>query len=89
MAPFPSAPHRDGREQTGAQAAPADVEMQKLTPCGEAAVVGNSPGMARGAGNRWLCSILVVGAMPRAVVWEPLKLRDDDGMQRRGALVLT
>ena len=67
---------------------PADVELQKLTPCGEAVVVGNRPGTARGAGNRRPCSILVAGAMPRAMALEPLELWDGGGTGRRGTSVL-
>lgn len=43
---------------------PTDVELQKLTPCGEAAVVGDRPGVAGGAGNRWPCSVLALDVTP-------------------------
>lgn len=67
---------------------PADVELQKLTPCGETAVAGNRPGTAGGAGNRRPCSIVVMGATAGAVVLEPLELRDGGTTGRPGALVL-
>lgn len=53
---------------------PTDVELQKLTPRGEALVPGNRPSVASGAGNQWPCSIPVAGVTPRAVALESLKL---------------